>query len=272
MKKVVSLSIILFGMALGSQAQSIYAPVGGRVVAMGDAAVTLGGFWSGFQNTAGITNTDQIEIGTNYENRFGLAGFNFMSAGVTSPLPFGHLFAGVFRFGDELYNEHKVSIGYASKIGIIKLGGRVNYLQYQILDFGTRATYSIDFGGIAEISPSLIIGAQALNITQSNLEKEQEQLIPTLLKIGASYRPKTYFMLNVEIEKDIQQAAILKIGAEYNFLEKFYLRTGINGGAHQTFYGLGFKYLHFHWDYAMSNHPELGFSHSLSMHYKLRKK
>jgi hypothetical protein len=230
------------------------------------------GYWASFQNTAGITTTESLEVGATYESRFGMSGMDLMGVGVTSALPFGHAALNVFRFGDEIYNEHKLSLGYATEFGIIKLGGRVNYLQYHVMDFGTTATYSIDFGGIAAITPQLIVGAQALNITQSSLKSTEEQRVPTLLKLGLSYRPRGYFMLNAEIEKDILKPTMLKLGAEYNFLKKFYLRTGVNSGAFQSFYGLGFKYLSFQWDYALSNHAEMGFSHSISMHYKLRKK
>lgn len=253
-------------------AQSIYAPVGGRMIGMGDASSTLSGFWSGFHNTAGITKSESLSTGMAYENRYGMEGFNFLAAGVTSPIPFGHAFLGAFRFGDALYNEHKISLGYATEIGIIQLGGRVNYLQFQIQDFGRKSTYSIDFGGIATLTPQLVVGAQALNISQSTLSEEDEQPVPSLLKLGLSYRPKEYFMLNFEAEKDIQKETVLKAGAEYIFLEKFYLRSGIQSGRFQTFYGLGFKYLSLQWDYALSNHPELGFSHAISMQYVLRKK
>lgn len=253
-------------------AQSIYAPVSSRVIGMGDASVTMEGYWASFQNTAGITTIESLEVGATYENRFGMQGMDFMAAGLTSKLPFGHAALTVFRFGDDLYNEHKVSIGYATELGIIKLGGRVNYLQYQVQDFGSQETYSIDFGGIASITPQLVVGAQALNITQSSLNVEADQRVPTLLKLGISYRPRDYFMLNAEIEKDIVRPALLKLGAEYNFLEKFYIRTGVNSGSFQSFYGLGFKYLNFQWDYALSNHAEMGFSHSLSMHYQIRKR
>lgn len=270
--KSIKLIIFLFLLQYGVYSQSIYAPVSSRVVGMGDASVTLGGFWSAFQNTAGISQSESLEAGVSYENRFGMQGFDLMAAGVSSPVPFGNAALTVFRFGDELYNEHRVSLGYATEIGIIKIGGRFNYLQYNIMDFGTKGTYSIDFGGIASITPQLVVGAQALNITQSVLSKSEDQRVPTLLKLGVSYRPKNYFMLNFEVEKDIVKPTMVKLGAEYNFLEKFFLRTGVNSYSFQSFYGLGFKHLAFQWDYALSNHAELGFSHSLSMHYKLRKK
>jgi len=265
------LPILLFA-AFQIHAQSIYTPVSSRVIGMGDASVTMEGYWASFQNTAGITNTSRLEVGATYENRFGMPGLDFMAAGFTSKLPYGYASLNVFRFGDEIYNEHKISLGYATELGIIKLGGRLNYLQYQVQDFGKEETYSIDFGGIATITRQLVIGAQALNISQSNLNTESEQSVPTLLKLGISYRPRDYIMLNAEIEKDIVRPALLKLGAEYNFLEKFYLRTGVNSGSFQSFYGLGFRYLIFQWDYSLSYHAEMGFSHSLSMYYKLRKK
>jgi len=197
------LPILLVFTAFQIHAQSIYAPVSSRVIGMGDASVTMDGYWASFQNIAGVATTENFEVGATYENRFGMPGMDFMAAGLTAQLPFGHAALTVFRFGDDLYNEHKVSLGYATEIGIIKLGGRLNYLQFQVQDFGTQETYSIDFGGIATITPQLVIGAQALNITQSNLSADAEQSVPTLLKLGISYRPRDYFMLNAEIEKDI---------------------------------------------------------------------
>jgi hypothetical protein len=270
--KYFNLIPILVFLSYQTYAQSIYAPISARVTGIGDASVTLSGYWASFQNTAGITSTEALEVGVSYENRFMMPGMNFMAAGITGKIPFGAISVNVMRFGDDFYNEHKIAIGYATKIGIIKLGGRANYIQYVVQDFGNRSTYSVDFGGIASITPQLEVGAQALNITQSSLNSEAEQHVPTILKLGLSYRPKEYFMLNTEIEKDILKPAMIKVGAEYNFLQKFYLRTGINSTSFQSFYGLGFKYLSLQWDYALSNHAELGFSHSLSMHYKLRKR
>jgi len=269
--KIFYLFSFLLLSVLQIHAQSIYAPVSSRVIGIGDASVTMGGHWASFQNTAGITTTEGLEIGATYENKYGIQGMDFMAVGLTSKLPFGHASFNVFRFGDDIYNEHKASLGYATELGVIKIGGRVNYIQYHVMDFGTRRTYAVDFGGIATLTPQLVVGAHALNITQSNLNEETEQRVPTLLKLGVSYRPKDYFFLNLEIEKDIVRPAVLKLGAEYNFLEKFYLRTGVNSGSFQSFYGLGFKFLNFQWDYALSNHAELGFSHSISMHYKLRR-
>jgi hypothetical protein len=270
--KFFNLIPILLILSIEIHAQSIYAPVSARVIGIGDAAVTLDGYWASFQNTAGITSTESLELGATYENRFGMPGMDFMATGITGKVPFGHISINAFRFGDDIYNEHKLSLGYATEIGIIRIGGRANYIQYMVQDFGTRNTYSVDFGGIATITPQLVIGAQALNITQANINAETEQRVPTLLKLGLSYRPRDYFMLNAEIEKDIIKTAMIKLGAEYNFMEKFYLRTGLNSNSFQSFYGLGFKYLSFQWDYALSNHAEMGFSHSISMHYKLRRK
>lgn len=272
MKKFNQILPILLFTAFQIHAQSIYAPVSSRVIGMGDASVTLDGYWASFQNTAGITTTESLEVGATYENRFGMPGMDFMAAGVTGKLPFGYATLNVFRFGDDIYNEQKVSLGYATELGIIKLGGRVNYIQYQVQYFGSQSTYSLDFGGIATITPQLVAGAQALNVSQSSLLSDEDRRVPTLLKLGVSYRPRNYFMLNAEIEKDIVKQALVKLGAEYNFIERFYLRTGINSGSFQSFYGLGFKYLSLQWDYALSNHAEMGFSHSLSMHYKIRKR
>jgi hypothetical protein len=267
---LIGILLLLFSFCVSGQ--SIYLPVGARATSLGDASITLQDAWSGFNNTAGIAGLSNYQIAASAENRYGMEGINLVTLGVQAPIPTGNAFAGVYRFGDEFYNEQKASVGYATEIGIIKLGFRANYLQYVITDFGRRSTYSIDFGGIATILPQLVIGAQALNITQSSLDAANDQYVPTLLKLGLSYRPGNYFMLNAEIEKNLERKAVLKVGAEYTLADRFFLRAGIQDKSFSSFYGVGLRMFQFQLDYALSNHPELGISNSIALHYAFNKK
>ncbi|WMN06331.1 hypothetical protein QYS48_32225 [Marivirga arenosa] len=270
--KFLTISLTLLLIVVQLQAQSIYSPVSAKVIGLADATVAMEGYWSSYRNIAGITSTSGIEVGASYENKYSLPSMNIMAVGITSKLPFGYTAINVMRFGGDIYNEHKATLGYATEIGIIKIGLNVNYLQVSVLDFGVRNAFSFDFGGIASLTPKLKIGAQALNISQSKLGSVSAQRIPTLLKMGVSYTPQEYILFNVELEKDILFPTQLKIGAEYNFLKKFYLRAGMRSASYQTFYGLGIEFIDINWDYALSNHAELGISHSISIHYSLKRR
>jgi hypothetical protein len=77
---------------------------------------------------------------------------------------------GAFRFGDDLYNEQMVSLGFGNKFGIASLGVKANYIQYQADGFGTYGAVSIDFGGLAELTDQLSIGAYITNLNQAKTQ------------------------------------------------------------------------------------------------------
>ncbi len=272
MAKSIYLLCLLTSVAMSSIAQSIFEPLGARNIAMANTATTLSDVWSGFHNPAGLGGIENFSTAVFFQNKYGLEGFNSMAAVVASPISSGAVSLGVHRFGDGLYNEHRVSAAYGSKIGIIQLGGRASYLQYFVQDFGTSSTYSVDFGVMAALTKTLTIGANAYNVTQAAISDADDLEVPTLLMLGIQYKPYEFFFINAEVEKNLSLPAFVKVGIEYNLSDNFYLRTGIQSDTFESFYGLGLKFFGLRCNYALSLHQELGISNAISLQYVIQRK
>ena len=207
-------------------------------------------------------------MGFLFENLFHQEGLNRMGITVISPFSWGNLGGSIYRFGDELYSEQVLSLGYGNQLGIASLGMRLNYLQYHIETLGSKGSFTLDFGGIAQITDQFHFGAYIINISQSELDEEEP--LPTILRAGVSYRPLEHISLNLEVEKDVEYEPRVKWGFSYTWFEKLTARTGLNTNPFASFFGLGLVARNISVDYALSHHPSLGYSHQLGAIYLIR--
>ena len=270
MKNPQFLSIYLFVLTVSvANAQNGIVEVGARPASMAYTLATLHDEWSVFNNPGALGKQESVMTLFSYENRYGIEGLNNISAGILAPLPHGVASLGVFRFGDDLYNEQNIALGYGNTFGIASLGVRVNYRQYTLEGFGNRGIITLDFGGIAKISEELHFGAFIRNINQAQLSDLQNERVPTVLNAGCSYQPAEKIVLNAEVEKDIDLEASFKSGMEYNFLPKFSARTGIRTKPFTNYYGMGFKTWKITIDYALTMVQVLGSRHQVSLAYRV---
>lgn len=245
---------------------------GTRANSMGGTSMTLSDEWSLFNNIGGLADVKQSIIFISYQNKYGIVAFNTFSAGFVKPIFGGVMGIGVFRFGDNLFNEQKVNIGFSNKFGIVSLGLNVNYLQINVKGLGTKGIIMIDFGGKATITKQLIFGAFASNLNQAELSSFTGEKIPTIMRIGLSYRPIDGLMLNTDVEKELNVEASLKIGLEYRIIKKISVRTGIKLKPFESNYGIGFGQKKIDINYAYRNIADIGDIHDVSLGYKFGKK
>lgn len=253
------------GTLTNSHAQSVSTQMGARVNGIGYASATLFDSWGIFNNMAGIAKLKSSTATFTYDLRPSIPGANRMAATFSSPLKIGVVSAGVYRFGDDLYNEHLISAGYSSQFGLAVLGASVNYIQYRAEGFGSKGVFSLNLGGIAELTPQIFVGAYILNINQPKINEDEK--LPTKLVAGISFKPTDKVFIATEIEKDLEYDPIWKMGLEYKFHEKFCARTGYNLNPNAAFFGLGFKTKKFIIDYALQHNTSLSLSHQASVAY-----
>ena len=257
--------------ALAGWAQTL--SLGARSAGLGHTAVTLRDANALLANVSGLAYVKQTSGWAGYENRFGFSeGLHAVAAGFIQPTRYGTGSLSVYRFGDALYSQHRLSLGLSHRIEQFSVGLRLSEHQYHIKSFGTRFRTVIDIGGQAQLSPQLTLGMQLLNVTQASLANENHESIPTLVQVGLSYRPVAAWLLNAEVEHEVTQRPNLKLGVEYTALQKFSLRTGFNSIDLRQFFGLGWKHRILLIDYALSSHSRLGLSHQVSLTYRLYEK
>ncbi|MBX2945987.1 MAG: hypothetical protein KF725_09140 [Cyclobacteriaceae bacterium] len=265
---LLSITLLYFS---STYSQSVSTLMGARANGMGYNSAALFDTWSLFNNVAGLTKTEHPTAAFSYDLRPLLPGANRTAATCTWPVKFGVIGGGVFRFGDDLYSESLLSAGFSNQLGLAALGLKINYIQYRAEGFGTKGIFTINFGGIAELTPALAVGAYITNINQPKLSIDDDR-VPTLLTAGLSFKPNDKVIIATELEKDLDYATNWKTGMEYVFHKKFCARTGFNLQPQAAFFGLGFKTSKFNLDYAIQHSEHLSLSHQASVGYTFNKK
>jgi len=255
--------------ALCSHGQSGDYAAGARSAAMGNTSLTLTDSYSFFNNPAGISQVADLSLFASYENRYLIEDMQVLNAGAVVPLKGFSAGVGFYRFGGKLYNEQMIGIRGANKIGFMSLGVGFNYVQYQIDAIGTRGMPVLDLGGIAEVNAKFHVGAHIYNVTQTRLAESSGERLPTVMKLGVSYRPMENFMINLETLKDITYPASVKAGLEYYIIPQFALRSGFTTAPFISCFGVGFRPKKFQVDYSFRNDARLGDMHQLSVNYAL---
>lgn len=249
-----------------ASAQSVSTQIGARANGLGYSSAALFDTWGLFNNPASASKLEYATGGFTYDLHPIPSGANRTAAVMALPIPIGVLSAGAYRFGDDLYNEHVFSAGFASRFGIASLGAKVNYIQYRAEGFGSKGVVSLNLGGIAELTPQLSIGAYIVNLNQPEISGEEK--LPTKLVAGLGFKPIEKVFIAAEIEKDLDFDPTWKMGIEYAFHKKFSARTGYNLRPNTGFFGLGFKTKKITIDYALQYSVLLNLSHQASIGYQ----
>ncbi|MGK7396326.1 MAG: hypothetical protein ACNS62_17245 [Candidatus Cyclobacteriaceae bacterium M3_2C_046] len=243
---------------------------GSRSLGTGNSSVAITDAWSMFNNIAGISFLEKTTGIISYHKHNHANAFDRMAVGVGLPTSYGNLCINAFRFGDNVYNEHKIGIGYSHQIDFVSLGIQVNRLQYMIEGFGNKAVLALEMGGIIKINPQLFWGAHIFNLNQVKLTDDLEP-VPTRLRTGFSYFPAKALIINLEIDKDLAYTPQVKGGFEYTIIQEFLMRGGVSTAPYVNYFGLGFKPRFMSIDYALMNHRQTGLSHQLSLSYIFEK-
>jgi hypothetical protein len=246
-------------------------PQGARSAGLGHSSVTFNDSWAVFNNIAGIAALENACVGAAYEQKFNFKGFNTIAFAANMPTKFGNAGLGIYRFGDEIYNETRFNFGWAHRISFVSLGFQVEYFQVNIQDLGARRNLVLNFGGQANITKELVFGAHIYNLNQAKLAEYKDERLPTVMKTGLSYKPIKQLFLAVEVLKDIERPVCYKFGVEYEIVKFLKLRTGLNVQPQVSYFGIGYQNTSFSLDYATTWHQQLGFSHTISLNFRFAK-
>jgi hypothetical protein len=247
--------------------------MGARAMSMGYASACLQDEWSILNNPAGLSEVKNVTSAFSYNAYPTFKSFNRMAATFSVPSKFGVTGISVFKFGDDLYNEQLLSMAFANRFGLASLGLQINYLQYQAQSFGTTGVFTLSMGGIATLTPQLMIGAYVRNINQPKIATgDEDEYVPTLLSAGLAFKPSDKVLLCTEIEKDLRRQTKFKTGVEYIIHKKFTIRTGVNLNPNAGFIGFGFNTKKIKLDYGLEYSYNIGINHQATVCYKFSKK
>ncbi|MBL0741330.1 hypothetical protein [Chryseolinea lacunae] len=253
-------------------AQSSSTQMSARALGMGYASGCSADEWSLFNNIGGLSGVTQTTAAFTYNAVPSFKPFNRTAALVATPLSFGVVGAGVYRFGDDVYNEHMLSVGFSNAFGLASLGAKATYVQYNITGFGTKGVVSVSFGGIATLTSRLSVGAYITNLTQPLLSTTDNERLPTVITAGVAFKASDNTSVTTELQKDLDYALLWKTGLECRVHKKVFARTGFNLHPNAAFAGLGFRPKRFALDYAFQYTGTFGAHHEATVAYRVNSK
>src|SRR5918993_1852103 len=253
-------------------AQSSSTLIGSRAAALAYSSSCLGDEWSVFNNIGGLAKVKNVTASLTCDAQPSFKPFNRMAAVVVLPMRFGVAGAGIFRFGDQSYNEQIVALGFSNSFGLASLGLKVNYIQYTAKGFDSKGVFSVSFGGIAKLTEKISVGAHIININQPTLSSVDGEKLPTILIVGGVVNLSSQTFISSELEKDLNYSIKWKTGVEYQPFKKFIFRTGFQINPSAAFFGFGFRPKRFALDYSYQHQFSFGSRHQATIGYVFGKK
>jgi hypothetical protein len=240
--------------------------MGARAQGLAYATSCLSDEWAVLNNPAGLAEVERTSTAISCQSYPKLSSFNRIALVGCFPASFGSIGMAVFRFGDDLYNEGIISIGYANRFGSTSLGAKINYIQYRAEEFGSTGIVTVSFGGITNLTSNLMVGAHITNINQPEIATGEH--VPTRIALGLGYEASTKVLIVTEVEKDLDYDAVWRNGIEYRFNNKFNFRSGFSINEESAFLGFGFDQRKLKLDYAVEYNLNVGMNHQATLAYK----
>ncbi len=239
--------------------------IGGRNSALAGTSITLVDTWSIFNNIGGLGGIDRATVGAAYQSRYNIKALQVLGVGYSQPLKWFNTGIAFHSFGNSLFNQQNIKIGIGNQFQIVSLGLGVNFLQYRIESLGVKQVAALEFGGIVELTPKIVLGASIFNINQVALNETED--VPVVMKVGISIRPNDDLMLNGEVREELDQDTDFSFGVEYRIIQSMALRTGFLTEVNSFSLGLGIILSDFRMDYGFSMENVLGNIHEISLSY-----
>ncbi|TAE75823.1 MAG: hypothetical protein EAZ85_01455 [Bacteroidetes bacterium] len=255
--------------------------IGARSQGMGQIQTTITDSWAIFNNIGQLGKLKQKEAMIAYTSRFQTNAFQTIAAGYvhqlenkkdkSNPKKLGTIGLGIEKFGDNLYHELKIGIGYGINIENAGIGIRINYIQQYYQQLGTRGNISIDVGSQVRVHKNWYIAGFVSNLNNTELSSDYgaNLRIPTIMRAGILYEPLENIKIATEIEKDLRFLPLFRMGIEYEWRKNWCIRTGFSPEPSVWSAGLGWKSKKWIFDYALQPRHLLGISHHFSLIFKI---
>jgi len=244
---------------------------GARGAAMGGTGVTFTDVYSGFRNQAGLAYLEDLSFGVYGETRFlgvGIPAVGFVAAYPNEKI--GTFGLAVQHFGTGAYNEQKIGLAYARKLfDRMSIGVQFDYFGVRMAEYGSASAVTFEAGILAEVSDEWRIGIHAYSPVRIKLPNQD--YLPALFSVGASYLPSDKVTVTAELEKNIDYPLNARIGIEYQPMEVLALRGGVSTAPFSMNFGLGMRLNGLGIDLATMYHEVLGFTPGISISYGLKK-
>jgi hypothetical protein len=274
MKSVIIILLVVSNLFFTKAAisQNNFDKLGARSRAVSGASVTYKDVWSQYHNQAALAYLKGVNIGFAYQNEFLMQEYSTRAIAAALPIKSGTFGLNYANFGYNKYSENKIGLAFSKVLGKrISAGIQIDYLYTHIEgEYGENGNVLGEIGILTEPVDNLTIGAHLYNVWRSELSSFENEYIPTIFKIGSSYRLYQISLLSIEFEKNLDLAPVFKFGVELEPVKNFTFTAGIATNPNSFSFGFGYQYRRMILDMAFSKHPVLGYSTGISIAYAFK--
>lgn len=239
--------------------------LGARSNALAGASLTINDAWANLNSIGTIGRVENTTGAITYQNRYNVPEFMVLGGSIIQPLNWFNAGLSFYRFGNDLFSEQKAGLAIGNTIQMVSLGLAANLIQYRIEGLGSWNYWVFEFGGVAQLTDQILIGAHIFNMSVG-------EDIPVTMKAGLSYRPLPNLMINAETHKTLEYQARFVGGIEFYLIDPIAIRSGISTNPFKSAYGFGIKIKPFIFNYAFSSQSNLGIVHEISLDFMLKNK
>lgn len=268
MKQLLLLSFLCVFFSVQSQ---VYPQIGSRSSAIGGTGLTFNDVWSVYNNPGAFGALEKTTVGAAYENRFLLKELSSQALAVGYHTQNSGNFGIQFQqFGFSLYREFQAGLTYGRKLYKGFYGGvSVNFHRIQLAEnYGAKSTASAGLGIMYQLNDEIKFAARVQNLSRTALAEFEDERLPTVFSIGASYTFSEKVLWTLEAEKTVIHPVNVKSGLEIHPHEVLYLRLGVNSYPFQSAFGVGLAFSNFQFDLSTTWHNSLGISPAGALTYR----
>jgi hypothetical protein len=215
-------------------------------------------------NQAALAQTKSAGIGVFGERRFLLAETSVYTLGAAVPTRLGNFGIQVNYAGFKNFNENKIGLAYARKLGqLVDVGVQFNYYSYRIPSYRNASTINFEIGAMLHLTEKLNAGIHVYNPVGGKLGKSENEKLASAYKFGLGYDASDKFFISSEIIKEEDKAVNVIAGFQYQFAKQFFVKAGFISESTTAYAGAGIAWKNLRLDISSSYHPQLGFSPGL---------
>jgi hypothetical protein len=244
-------------------------PAGAGQAGTGGISVFTTGIWSTHNNPAGLAKLMNPMTGLYIENRFLIKELFFNVGSFALPVKNGGCGIAISHLRLGQYTNTFAGLAYGRQFGE-RLAAGVRFDYYRVSfgkEYESGTAVSFDAGIQWDISESVSLACNVFNPTRVKLLEKSEEQIPSIIRIGISYKPIPELVMLTEIEKSSGSELNIAFGMEYAFDNKLFIRAGLGINSSKFSFGFGYVYSQFTIDVAASWHQTLGFTPQVSLAY-----
>ncbi len=236
---------------------------------MGGATIAMPGLSAGLANEAQLGLGERLGFWVGSALPYGVTGWHTGAVQAVAGIgKYSGVGLGIEHSTIDIYGENRFKLAYGRRLTqAFYLGGSADVLRASAQEYGsvTMATFGLSL--LARALPDVWLGAKIQNPFQ---QKIGDDLVPTVLRIGASWKPSEILLMTFETEKDLERKAMIKAGLEYRPTSMFVIRAGMRSNQIARLgFGAGIRLKNnLALDLASEWHPSLGLTPSAMISWR----